>query len=80
MEFKDKVYQARMQLNLTQMEFAKELGFGFATISRWENGVTRPTKLKILLILIIDSGKIIIILLKNLMSFMAKFPNGKIDF
>ena len=28
------------------MEFAKELGFGFATISRWENGVTRPTKLK----------------------------------
>lgn len=27
MEFKDKVYQARMQLNLTQMEFAKELGF-----------------------------------------------------
>ncbi len=46
MEFKDKVYQARMQLNLTQMEFAKELGFGFATISRWENGVTRPTKLK----------------------------------
>ena len=35
-----------MQLNLTQMEFAKELGFGFATISRWENGVTRPTKLK----------------------------------
>lgn len=46
MEFKDKVYQARMQLGLTQSELAKELGFGFATVNRWENGVTQPTKLK----------------------------------
>ena len=46
MEFKDKVYQARMQLGLTQTEFAKTLGFGFATVNRWENGVTKPNKLK----------------------------------
>jgi DNA-binding transcriptional regulator YiaG len=46
MEFKDKVYQARMQLGLTQTEFAKALGFGFATVNRWENGVTKPNKLK----------------------------------
>ena len=46
MEFRDKVYQARMQLNLTQIEFAKLLGLGFATINRWENGVTKPNKLK----------------------------------
>ena len=46
MEFKDKVYQARMQLGLTQMEFAKVLGLGFATVNRWENGVTQPNKLK----------------------------------
>ncbi|MBQ9716285.1 MAG: helix-turn-helix domain-containing protein [Clostridia bacterium] len=46
MDFKDKVYQARMQLGLTQMEFAKALGFGFATINRWENGSTKPNKLK----------------------------------
>ena len=46
MEFKDKVYQARMQLGLTQIEFAKVLGIGFATVNRWENGVTKPNKLK----------------------------------
>ena len=46
MEFKDKVYQVRMQLGLTQTEFAKALGFGFATVNRWENGVTKPNKLK----------------------------------
>lgn len=46
MEFKDKIYQARMQLGITQMELAKELHCGFATINRWENGITRPNKLK----------------------------------
>lgn len=46
MEFKDKVYEARMQLGLSQTEFAKTLGVGFATINRWENGVTKPNKLK----------------------------------
>ena len=46
MEFKEKVYQARMQLRLTQTELAQQLGLGYATINRWENGVTKPTKLK----------------------------------
>lgn len=46
MEFKDKVYQARMQLSLTQIQFADKLNCGFATINRWENGVTKPNKLK----------------------------------
>lgn len=46
MEFRDKVYQTRMQLGLTQIEFAKLLGLGFATVNRWENGVTKPNKLK----------------------------------
>ena len=46
MEFKDKVYQARMQLGLTQTKLAQQLGLGYATINRWENGVTKPTKLK----------------------------------
>ena len=45
-EFKEKVYQARMQLGLTQMELARQLGIGYATINRWENGITKPTKLK----------------------------------
>ena len=46
MEFKEKVYRARMQLGLTQIELAQQLGIGYATINRWENGVTKPTKLK----------------------------------
>ena len=46
MEFKEKVYKVRMQLGLTQTELAQKLGIGYATINRWENGVTKPTKLK----------------------------------
>ena len=46
MEFKDKVYQARMRLGLSQEAFAKELKVGIASINRWENGVTKPNKLK----------------------------------
>ena len=42
MEFKEKVYQARIQLGLTQTELAQRLGLGYATINRWENGVTKP--------------------------------------
>ena len=46
MEFKDKVYQARMKMGLSQEAFAKELNVGIASINRWENGVTKPNKLK----------------------------------
>lgn len=46
MEFKDKVYQARMQLGISQEAFAKELNVGIASINRWENGATKPNKLK----------------------------------
>ena len=46
MEFKDKVYKARMVLGMSQETFAKELNVGIASINRWENGVTKPNKLK----------------------------------
>ena len=46
MEFKEKVYQIRMQSGHTQMEHTQQLGFGYATINRWKNGVANPTKLK----------------------------------
>ena len=46
MEFKEKVYKARMKLGLTQEAMAKELGIAFVTINRWENGVSHPNKLK----------------------------------
>ena len=45
MEFKDKIYEARMQLNLSQEKIAKELGVSFATVNRWENGITLPNKM-----------------------------------
>ena len=47
MEFKDKVYQARMKLGLSQEAFAKELNVGIASINRWENGATKPNKLNL---------------------------------
>ena len=46
MEFKEKVYKARMKLGLTQEAMAKELGIAFVTINRWENGGSHPNKLK----------------------------------
>ena len=48
MEFKDKVIYARAKLKMTQAVLAKELGVSFATINRWENGTTRPTKTAII--------------------------------
>lgn len=45
MEFKDKVFQARMQLELSQDAFAKLMKVGVATVCRWENGKTNPSKM-----------------------------------
>ena len=46
MEFKDKILKARVQLHLSQGEFAKLLGVGIASVSRWETGNSKPSKLK----------------------------------
>ena len=35
----------RRSLNLTQEEFAHELGITVGTVNRWENGRFRPSKL-----------------------------------
>ena len=39
------VKEVRRQLGLSQEEFAYALGVSFATINRWENGKTSPSKL-----------------------------------
>lgn len=39
------VKNVRGQLGLSQEEFAHSLGVSFATINRWENGKTSPSKL-----------------------------------
>ncbi|MBC8876286.1 MAG: helix-turn-helix transcriptional regulator [Planctomycetes bacterium] len=33
------------QLGISQEDLARELGVGFATVNRWENGETKPMKL-----------------------------------
>lgn len=45
MEFKELCLQVRLQLNLSQEALAKRLDVSFATINRWENGKSVPSKL-----------------------------------
>ncbi len=35
----------RKQMGLTQEEFAHEVGVTFATVNRWENGKSEPSRL-----------------------------------
>lgn len=35
----------RKQLELTQEEFAHEVGVTFATVNRWENGKSKPSRM-----------------------------------
>ena len=35
----------RRQLALSQEDLARQLGVSFATVNRWENGKSRPSKL-----------------------------------
>lgn len=46
--FPEQVKKVRRQLGLSQEELAHALGVSFATVNRWENGKTRPSKLAIM--------------------------------
>ena len=39
------VKEVRSQLGLSQEELARALGVSFATVNRWENGRTTPSRL-----------------------------------
>ncbi len=39
------VKEVRKQLEISQEDLARELGVSFATVNRWENGKSRPSKL-----------------------------------
>jgi len=39
------VREVRRQLALSQEDLARELGVSFATVNRWENGVSKPSRL-----------------------------------
>jgi DNA-binding transcriptional regulator YiaG len=43
--FPQQVKDVRLQLELSQEELAHALGVSFATVNRWENGKTTPSKL-----------------------------------
>jgi len=43
--FPESVKEVRRQLGLSQEDLARELGVSFATVNRWENGKTSPSKL-----------------------------------
>jgi DNA-binding transcriptional regulator YiaG len=43
--FPMRVKDVRRQLGLSQEELAHALGVSFATVNRWENGKTVPSKL-----------------------------------
>jgi putative transcriptional regulator len=44
MDFKEQVILARARLDLSQEGLAKLLNVSFATVNRWEQGHTQPTK------------------------------------
>ena len=43
--FSEQIKAVRTALNLSQEELAHALGVSFATVNRWENGKTNPSKL-----------------------------------
>lgn len=43
--YADAILRLRVKLNLSQQEMAKLLNVSFPSISRWENGHNKPTKL-----------------------------------
>ena len=44
-QFSDQVKAVRAVLKLSQEDLAHALGVSFATVNRWENGKTTPSKL-----------------------------------
>ena len=45
MEFSTLVKKVREQLGMSQEDLARELGVSFATVNRWENKQSKPSKL-----------------------------------
>jgi putative transcriptional regulator len=39
------IKEVRRQLGLSQEDLARELGVSYATVNRWENGLSRPSRL-----------------------------------
>ena len=50
MKYSDMILQIRARLNVTQQQLADILKVNFATINRWENGKSNPSKKNICII------------------------------
>jgi putative transcriptional regulator len=46
-DFGARVKELRERLHLTQEAMAETLGVSFATVNRWENGWTKPSRLAV---------------------------------
>jgi len=44
-EYSRQVKDVRTQLGISQEDLARELGVSFATVNRWENKQTKPSRL-----------------------------------
>ena len=44
-DYPSMVKEVRKQLALSQEDLARELGVSYATVNRWENGQSKPSKL-----------------------------------
>lgn len=44
-DYRALIKEVRRQLKISQEDLAHELGVSFATVNRWENGRTRPSRL-----------------------------------
>ena len=45
MSYSDVIKSIRTTLNISQEDLARDLGVSFATINRWENNKSQPSKL-----------------------------------
>ena len=47
---RDRIRELRISLNMTQENFAHEIGVTFATVNRWENGKSQPNRIALRLL------------------------------
>lgn len=52
----ERVRALRQRLGLTQVQLAERLGVTFTTVNRWENGVSRPSRLALLRLSELEEG------------------------
>jgi DNA-binding XRE family transcriptional regulator len=55
-DYSARVRAVRDHLQVTQTQLAKQIGVSFATVNRWENGQSRPTRLAWQQILDLENG------------------------